>query len=180
LAQQRSSRKRRKQPERAAPRRQPQPKGAERDGPMARGYARGRAKDDAARAALEPLSPGERPRAVTAAAVVTLALGAINLAAYLAGREIQGERPSAVGIGIFTTTMFVAAYGCFRVRYWAVLGVQALLGLLIVIFCLVVIGARTFATFAICLAVIAPSGLLFWFLVKAMARIQASKPREGG
>ena len=29
--------------------------------PEPRGYARGRAKDDAARAALEPLAPGERP-----------------------------------------------------------------------------------------------------------------------
>ncbi len=139
---------------------------------MARGYARGRAKNEAARAALEPLSPGERPRAVTVAAVVTFALGAINLAAYLAGQEIQGERPRPVGVGLFAAIMFAAAYGCFRVRYWAVLGVQALLGLLIVIFCLVLIGASTLASFVICLAVIGPSGMLFWFLVKAMARIQ--------
>ena len=147
---------------------------------MARGYARGRAKNEAARAALEPLAPGERPRAVTVAAVVTFGLGAINLVAYLAGQEIQGERPSPVGVGLFAAIMFAAAYGCFRVRYWAVLGVQVLLGLLIVIFCLVLIGASTLASFVICLAVIGPSGVLFWFLVKAMARIQMSQQQGAG
>ena len=37
---------------------------------MERGYARGRAKDEEARAALKPLAPGERPSAVTVGAVV--------------------------------------------------------------------------------------------------------------
>ena len=38
--------------------------------------------------------------------------------------------------------MFVAAWGCFNVRYWAVLGMQALLGLSIVLFSLLLIGAE--------------------------------------
>ena len=38
-------------------------------------YARSRARDEAARAALKPLEPGERPRAVTVAAVLTALLG---------------------------------------------------------------------------------------------------------
>src|SRR5215207_4588354 len=42
---------------------------------MARGYARGRARDEAARTALKPLAPGERPLAVTLAAVLAAALG---------------------------------------------------------------------------------------------------------
>ena len=37
---------------------------------MARGYARSRARADDVRAALEPLAPGERPLAVTVAAIV--------------------------------------------------------------------------------------------------------------
>ena len=41
-----------------------------RDDRMARGYARGRERDEAARAALEPLAPGERPLAVTIAALL--------------------------------------------------------------------------------------------------------------
>ena len=171
---QRSSRKRRKERQRATrvPGEGPRPGQDTGDTSMAAGYARGRKKDEEARAALRPLRPGERPKAVTAAGLAALAFGVINLTAYLAGQEIQGERPSAVGIGLFTLVMFVAAYGCFKVRYWAVLGVQALLGLLIVIFSVIVIGASSFVTLLICLAVIVPSGVLFWFLVKAMARIQ--------
>ena len=47
---------------------------------MARGYARGREKDEAARAALKPLAPGERPTAVTVAGALALVLGVGNLA----------------------------------------------------------------------------------------------------
>lgn len=148
------------------------PRGEEPEATMARGYARGRAKDEAARAALRPLSPGERPRAVTVAGVIALAFGLLNLGAYLAGEQIGGERPQPIGVALFTLVMFVAAYGCFRVRYWAVLGVQVLLGLLIVVFSVLVIGASNIVTLLICLAVILPSGALFWFLVKSMARIQ--------
>ena len=52
---------------------------------LARGYARGREKDEAARAALKPLREGERPRAVTVAGVLALVLGLANLVA-LPGR----------------------------------------------------------------------------------------------
>ena len=38
--------------------------------------------------------------------------------------------------------MLTAAWGMWRVRYWAVLGMQALLGLLIVILSLVLVTAR--------------------------------------
>ena len=55
--------------------------------PVARGYARGRAKDEAARAALVPLAPGERPTAVTVGAIVAALLAAANLIAVIAGWE---------------------------------------------------------------------------------------------
>ena len=106
---------------------------------MARGYSRGRAKDDAARAALKPLAEGERPLAVTIAGVVALVFGLANLVPYLAGLEIQGERPALIGVLLFTGLMLVAAWGCFNNRYWAVLGMEALLGLIVVIFSLLVL-----------------------------------------
>ena len=188
---QRSSRKRRKQRQRSA---RPSggeratepsdklvaPKGEDGDTTMARGYARGRVKDDAARASLKPLAPGERPLAVTIAGITALVLGLINFGAYLAGETIAGERPSPIGVGLFTVVMFAAAYGCFKMRYWAVLGVQAILGLLIVLFSVLVIGASNLVTVLICLAVIVPAGALFWFLVKSMARIQMpERPGSG-
>jgi len=43
-----------------------------------------------------------------------------------------------------------------------------------------VIGASNVVTLLICLAVIIPAGTLFWFLVKAMARIQMpERPGSG-
>jgi len=68
--------------------------------------------------------------------------------------------------------MLVAAYGCFKVRYWAVLGMQALLALTIMVFSLLIIRAESIGALAIGLAVLLGSGALFWFLIKSMARIQ--------
>ena len=135
-------------------------------------YARARKRDEAARAALKPLGPGERPRAVTVAAVVTALLGITNLAAYVAGLEVNGERPQLIGILLFTAVMLGAAWGAWNVRYWAVLGIQALLGLTIVVFSLLAIKFEDIGDLAIALTVIALAGTLFWFLVKSMARIQ--------
>jgi hypothetical protein len=135
-------------------------------------YARARERDEAARAALKPLGPGERPRAVTIAAAVTGLIGITNLAAYIAGMKVSGERPSVVGILLFTGIMLAAAWGAWNVRYWAVLGIQALLGLTVVIFSLLAIKAENVGALAIALVFIAAAGTLFWFLVKCMARIQ--------
>ena len=139
---------------------------------LARGYARSRARDEAARAALQPLEEGERPTAVTVAGVLAAVLGAANVVGYALGVDVQGQQPQLVGVLLYSALMFVAAWGCLRVRYWAVLGMQALLGLAVVIFSLLLIKAESALSVAIALAVIALAGALFWFLVKAMARIQ--------
>lgn len=168
---QRSSRKRRKERRRSArPADGGPPPSTEPD--VARGYARQRAKDDAARAALRPLAPGERPKAVIAAAIVALVFALSNLIAYLAGQEIGGQRPALVGILAFTGLMLAAAWGCFTMRYWAVLGMQALLGLIIVLFSLFLIRAGSVVELLIALAVVGSAGTLFWSLVQSLARIQ--------
>ena len=139
---------------------------------MADRYARARARDEAARAALKPLEPGERPTAVTVAAVVAAVVGLVNFGAYLAGLEVRGERPSLVGILLFTGLMLAAAWGAWNVRYWAVLGIQALLGLTILIFSLLAVKFENAFELLLAVAIIAAAGTLFWFLVKSMARIQ--------
>ena len=50
---------------------------------LERGYSRSRRRDEEARAALVPLAPGERPLAVTVAAVVAAVLGVANLVALI-------------------------------------------------------------------------------------------------
>jgi hypothetical protein len=62
-----------------------------------------------------------------------------------------------------------------RTRYWAVLGMQAVLALVLIGFSIslmIFFASGDFVRAAVSLAVIAAAGLLFWFMVKAMARIQ--------
>jgi hypothetical protein len=152
-----TDRQKRKQRQRAAA--QPRP-------------SRSEHRNEEARAALVPLAPGERPVAVTVGAIVAAALGLLNLGLYVAGFEIDGERPQFVGVFAFSALMLSAAWGMWRARYWAVLGMQALLGLLIVILSLVLVTAEDIWGVLLLVAIILPAGTLFWFMVKAMARIQ--------
>ena len=147
---------------------------------MARGYARGRERDAAARAALQPLAPGERPRAVTFAAMLAALLGLSNLALLAAGYEVQGEQQSAAGVLIFAALMAAAAIGMWQCRYWAVLGFEALLGIAIVFAALSLLVASNLTAVAVCLLIIAVASPLFWFLIRAMARIQmpTRRPHE--
>jgi len=140
--------------------------------PAERPPSRSEAKNAEARAALVPLEDGERPTPVTVGAVVAALLGLVNLGFYIAGMEVNGDRPAALGVLLFSGLMLMAAWGMWNVRYWAVLGMQALLALLIVILSLVVITAETVWGALLLLTIIALAGTLFWFMVKAMARIQ--------
>ena len=140
--------------------------------PQSRPPSRTEQKNAEARAALVPLAEGERPTPVTIGAIAAALLGLVNLVLYFAGLEIDGERPQLFGVLVFSALMLMAAWGMWKVRYWAVLGMQALLGLLIVILSLVLLTARDVWGALLLLAVILPAGTLFWFMVKAMARIQ--------
>jgi hypothetical protein len=134
--------------------------------------SRSEAKDAAARAALEPLAEGERPAAVTVGAAVAAALAVANVGSYVAGVEIGDSRPPITGVLLYSGLMAAGAWGMWKARYWAVLGMQVLLGLLILIFGVLLFTASNVASALIAAAVIAGAGTLFWFLVKAMARIQ--------
>jgi len=140
--------------------------------PRPSGYARGRERDDAVRATLAPLGPGERPWPATAAALVAFALGAANLVALAARVEINGKRPSPVGVVAFGLVMFAAAGGIWRMRYWAVLGFQALLALIILVFFLFLLRASSLGAAGIAVVIIAIAGGLFWKLIRVMARMQ--------
>ena len=154
-----SSRQKRKQRRRAAA--QPQPKQP----------SRSELKDAEARAALVPLEPGERPVAVTVGAIVAALLGLSNLGLYIAGVDIRGEDANA-GALLFGGLMLAAAWGMWKVRYWAVLGMQALLGLLIIVFSIFAMTAASIWALLLALGIVGAAGTLFWFMIKAMARIQ--------
>jgi hypothetical protein len=136
------------------------------------------AKNEAARAALVPLEEGERPGVVTVAAIVAALLALGNLAAYAAGLKVHGDRPAIATVAFQALLMGSLAWGMWRVYYWAVLGMEGVLAILIVIMSVLLFKASTGATVLILLAVIVPAGVLFWKLVKAMARIQMPPPEQ--
>jgi hypothetical protein len=144
--------------------------------PAAGAYSRSRARDDAARAALKPLRPGERPRAVTVGAIAAALLALANLVAlafgYNAGEDTVSPGSDATGSIIAAAVLALVAYGMWRARYWAVLGMQTLLALTIVVSALGLIQAVNWWAFVLVSLILVLSGTLFWFLVKAMARIQ--------
>jgi len=140
------------------------------------GYSRSRAKNEAARAALKPLAPGERPTAVTVGAIVAALLAVANLIAVVAGWDgAAGEDDRAralAGSILVAGLLFVIAWGMWHARYWAVLGMQTLLALTLIASSLALVTASSAGGVVLLVAILAAAGTLFWFMVKAMARIQ--------
>lgn len=134
--------------------------------------SRSELRNERARASLEPLAPGERPGAVTVAAILAAVLAIANVGLYVAGVRVKGGTSTLGGVLVFGVLMLVAAGGMWRARYWAVLGFQALLALSILISALSLVRASNVAAIALCLAVIVLGGLLFVKLIRALARLQ--------
>jgi hypothetical protein len=145
--------------------------------PFARARARSEARNAEARARLEPLATGERPTVVTIAAAVALALAIANVAFLIAGVEVRGHKPAAGGVVLLSALMLAAAVGLWRARYWAVLGFEVLLALTVLYAALSLTVASNWAAVALCVGLIALGGLLFWKLIRAMARIQMPERR---
>jgi hypothetical protein len=139
---------------------------------QAKAPSRSELKNAEVRAKLVPLGPGERPRAVTVAAVIAAVLVVLNIAMAIGGYEIQGKKPALAGVIVFTILLGTMAWGLWTARYWAVLGMEALLGITMMLFGLALPFAGNVRAVIVSVAVLVPSALLFWFLVKAMARIQ--------
>ena len=149
----RKTRKRRKPAQR--PPRSPAPRRRAR-------YERSRARDEAARAALKPLRPGQRPTAVTVGAVAAAVIGLANLIALVLGYNPSEDTlspGSRLSGGIVTTGLLaLVAYGMWRARYWAVLGMQTLLALTIVFCSLALVQAVNLWAFVLVSVMLVASG----------------------
>lgn len=131
-----------------------------------------------ARAKLEPLDTGERPGAVTVGAVVSAILAVIiTVSAILAiaGVDAGDREIKPFPLIVFAAVLWAMAIGMWRARYWAVLGFQTLLLLVLLAsaFGLVVVNSVLQAVGTTLL--LAGSGVLFYFMIRAMARIQMPK-----
>jgi hypothetical protein len=147
---------------------------------LRRGYARGRARDEEIRANLPPLAPGERPRAVTVAAIVAFVFAIGNVAATLTGNDISSASGDpSIATAVTTALLLVAGFGMLARQYWAVLGFQTILGLQIVFFSLYLIGVQKWWHAIVPLVAIGLLGWLFWKLVRPMAQLQMPERSPG-
>jgi hypothetical protein len=148
---------------------------------MERGYARAEQRNREAREALEPLAEGERPLVVTIGAVLSALIALSIVVGYAAGTEVDGERPELAQVLAPALLMGMMAWGMWRARYWAVLGFQLILAFLIfsAVFGLAIQVASVGEAVAT-LGLLAVSATFFYFMVKAMARIQmpSREPRQ--
>jgi hypothetical protein len=140
---------------------------------MEAGYAKAEVRNQAAREALVPLAPGERPAVVTVAAILAALVAISIVATFAAGVKVNGETPKVSTVAAPALIMGVLAWGMWGARYWAVICFQVVLVFLIftAVYGLLVI-ATSVGEFAVTLGLLAVSGTLFWLMVKAMARIQ--------
>jgi len=140
---------------------------------MERGYAKAEERNQEAREALEPLGEGERPPVVTIGAVVAALIAASIVIGYLTGTDVNGEKPKFIQVLAPALLMGIMAWGMWRARYWAVLGFQLILVFLIfsAVYGLA-LQAATVAQVLATLALLVVTGSFFYFMVKAMARIQ--------
>jgi hypothetical protein len=136
---------------------------------MARGYARAREKDAAARESLEPLAPGERPWPIVVSAILAAVFAIGNVVLVLVGWDSD---QSVAGPLVFAAVMLVAAVGMWQLKYWAVLGWEVLLGVTFIGALLSLLRASNAYGVFLAFVVMALSGPLFYLLIRQMARIQ--------
>jgi hypothetical protein len=143
---------------------------------MARRYEERNAE---ARARLKPLGPDERPAAVTVAAIVSGVLAlvfAVSAVLAIAGVDASGRDIEPAPIILFAAVFVGMTLGMWRARYWAVLGFQTLLLLVMVASALGLVRVSTVPEAVATLALLAGSAALFYFLIRALARIQMPSP----
>ncbi len=139
--------------------------------------SRSEQRNEAVRAGLTPLAPGERPWSVRIAALLAALTGGAQLFLFLAGvkLDVAGTHAKAGSTIVFAALMFACAGGLWALKYWAVLGFMALLGITVVAFALALIKVSSLLGLAVALAGVVGGGWLFWKLVRVLSRIQMPK-----
>lgn len=150
---------------------------------MQAGYAKAEEKNRRVRESLEPLGAGEKPTVITVGAIFCAVMAAIAWSsagvALFTGAEVNGVRPNVAQLaltGLITTGL---AWGLWKARYWAALGFQVLLLLLLIAGVAGLVLAGTLAQAVTTFLLLVLLGAMFWFMVKAMARIQMPESAPG-
>jgi len=140
---------------------------------MKAGYAKAEVRNQAAREALVPLAEGQRPPVVTFSAVLSALVVASILITFALGVKVNGSVPKLNTILLPVLILGILAWGMWKARYWAVVCFQIVLVFLIftAVYGLMV-EATSLAEISASVGLLVVAGVLFWMMVKAMARIQ--------
>jgi hypothetical protein len=92
--------------------------------------------------------------------------------ALAAGAKVGGKHTPVGPVLAFAAGSLYLAWALWRVRYWAAVVLQALLAFAILLFAVLLMVAGNLIAVLVSLLMIVLAGTLFWFLVKAMARMQ--------
>jgi hypothetical protein len=119
---------------------------------------------------------------VTAGAIVSAVLALIFTASTVIAAtgsvDVSGDDPSPFGIGIFAVALWLMTWGMWKARYWAVLGFQVLLLIALIVGALGLVAFSTVLQLVASLLLLAGSGSLFYFMIRALGRIQMPRPPE--
>jgi hypothetical protein len=137
------------------------------------------ARDERARAALEPLGANERPPALMIAVGVAALLAVAVLVGGLTIHDLSSRGGSLPGAIFLSAILAALALGMYRRRYLAVLGFEALLALQIILSSLALIIAASLLAAGEYVIALGLGGWLFWKLVRVMGRIQAGEQQGG-
>jgi hypothetical protein len=126
------------------------------------------------RAALRPLEPGERPWSLKIAVLIAVLIGGGDLVAVIIDGQFKvgGAHAGAGGVILFSVLMLVCAVGMWQLRYWALLGFQAILAFVILFFSLLGLRAANLLAVVASVIVVFGGGWLFYKLVRVLSRIQ--------
>ncbi len=115
---------------------------------------------------------------------MSAAIAASIVIAWLAGAKVDvegsnvDERPNAFQVFPPALLFAIMAWGMWGARYWAVLGFQAIMAIIMVGSFITLIAATSVFKALSAAAVLTAAALLFWFTVKALARIQMPRPGD--
>jgi amino acid permease len=109
--------------------------------------------------------------------VIALLVGVGDLVDVVVGGRatLGGAHAGVGGVVLFSVMMLVCAAGMWRLRYWAVLGFQAILAIVVLAFSLLLIRASNLLGVLVAVAVVGGGGTLFYKLVRVLSRIQMPK-----
>jgi hypothetical protein len=143
---------------------------------MARRYEERNAE---ARGKLQPLEQGERPGPVTVGAVISTVIAlvfTVSTVLAIAGVKADGREINPAPVALVAAVAWAMAIGMWRTRYWAVLGFQTVLLFVLLASGVGLVRVSTVPEALVTVALLLGSGLLFYFMIRAMARIQMPSP----